>query len=142
MYSGQFVCQVTVDSDLECLLFLSPSGTLKDEMVKNFVGAWAGNVVSWVTKRGATLPTLVVSYDQMVANIEPELHKIVRFLSYPVKEEKIECVVSHTMDAHRRNRNGTVNPYTEEQSRIIQRVILSLKHIWEKHDIHYQGWRW
>ena len=118
------------------------SGTLEDAQVTSSAKAWAGNVMVWVGRRGAALRKLVVSYDEMVANIEPELNKIVHFLDLPVKEEKIRCVVGHTMDAHKRSRNGTVNPYTEEQTRIIQGVILSLKHIWEEHGIRYQDWKW
>ena len=118
------------------------SGALEDDKVASFAKAWAGNVMVWVGRRGAALRKLVVSYDEMVANIELELNKIVQFLDFPVKEEKIRCVVEHTMDAHKRNRNGTVNPYTEEQTHIIQGVILSLKHIWEEHGIRYQDWKW
>ena len=111
-------------------------------MVNSFTKSWLSNVQAWVTRRGSLYPTLVISYDQMVANIEPELRKIAGFLKYPVKEDRIQCVVSHTMDAHRRNRNRTVNPYTKDQQQIIQRAILSLQGVWEEHGINYQNWRW
>ena len=128
---------------IQCIYFLpSPSGTLEDNMVKAFTKTWSSNVLSWVVQRGSKFPTLVVSYDEMVANTELELRKIAEFLNFPVKEDRIQCVVSHTMDAHRRNRNRTVNPYTERQQRIIQHAILSLRSIWEKHDIRYQDWQW
>lgn len=111
-------------------------------MVTSFTKTWVSNVQGWVVRRGFSYPTLVVSYDQMVDDIEPELRKIAGFLNFPLKEDRIQCVVGHTMDAHRRNRKRTDNPYTEKQQVIIQRAILSLRDVWEKHSIRYQDWQW
>lgn len=121
---------------------LYPTGALQDSMVTSFAKNWVSNVQAWVVRRGSSHPTLVVSYDQMVDDIEPELRKIARFLNFPLKEDRIQCVVGHTMDAHRRNRKRTDNPYTEKQQQIIQYAILSLKDVWEKHSIRYQDWQW
>ena len=101
---------------------------------KNNVNKWVGGSPKW--------SLTVISYENLVSDFKTELQKIVKSLNFPVKKESIDCLFHNTMDAHQRNKEKGENPYSEEQEGIIRQAILSLKDIWQSHNISYQEWVW
>ena len=93
----------------------------------------------------STLPSLVISYDNLISDFEQEIRKLVSFIDFPVSEEAIKCVVENKeklTSFKRRQDSGGANPYSQQQVSSIRDVVWQYKALWKKHDIKYKEWTW
>ena len=117
----------------------SALAVIEDKDFQTGLMKWASSVESWLMH--SSKPVHVVSYDQLLATTEAELLRLVHFLDIPISTRTVACIVNSSSNSYKYDRFGPRNPFSEEQRKQVQEVILKYERVWHKHKVSYH-WTW
>lgn len=69
-------------------------GGLRSTHVKQYLGTWSDHVRSWIDEKD--FPVLVLRYEDLHADTFTECLKLIRFLTWPVDEDRLRRTVNRT----------------------------------------------
>ena len=60
--------------------------------MKKQIGIWNTSMYNWITNINGGL---VMHYENLIRDREGQLRKLMRYLNYPVDEQRLQCTLKH-----------------------------------------------
>ena len=96
---------------------------------------WSYQIKTWLDQ--TKVPVHIVQYENLVANTKQELKKVLQFLTHPVSEKILDCVMEASQGYFKRNRHLNFDPYSQENVATVLSIIRQATPLLEKYGISY-----
>lgn len=82
-----------------------------------------------------------MQYEEIKKDVGKQLHRMLDFLEHPYTNDDVQCVANKQMEAFRRHKDKTFDPFTAKQRKLVQTSILKVVKLLAKYNVNYTDWQ-